>query len=90
MFVLKNFDPAASTSPLKTQAVFHPEGDVTSVFKVPGKATVKIGDAESRWRGCCDKNRLSMVKGNRINQVNQFLNETNMKNGIGGYWSNLI
>ena len=33
-----------------------------------------------------------MVKGNRINKKKtkkkQFLNETNMKNGTEGYWSN--
>ena len=34
----------------------HPAGDVTRVFLVPGKVTVKIGDAENRWRGCRDKN----------------------------------
>ena len=30
-------------SPLKTQAVFHPAGAVTTLFVVPGKVTVKIG-----------------------------------------------
>ena len=28
------------------------------VFAVPGKVTMKLGDAKDRWRGCRDKNRL--------------------------------
>ena len=39
---------------------YHPTGDGTRVFAVPGKVTVKIGDAENQWRGCRDKNRLSL------------------------------
>ena len=32
------------TVTFETQAVFHPAGVVTTVFVVPGKVTVKIGD----------------------------------------------
>ena len=41
---LRNIDPASSTFTFETQAVFHPVGVVTTVFIVPGKVTVKIGD----------------------------------------------
>ena len=41
---LRNIDPASSTFTFETQAVFHLAGDVTTVFVVPGKVTVKIGD----------------------------------------------
>ena len=41
---LKNIDPASSTFTFETQAVFHPEKVVTTVFVVPGKVTVKVGD----------------------------------------------
>ena len=41
---LMNIDPASSTFTFETQAVFHPSGVVTTVFVVPGKVTVKIGD----------------------------------------------
>lgn len=41
---LRNIDPASSTFTFETQAVFHPAGVVTTVFVVPGKVTVKIGD----------------------------------------------
>ena len=41
---LRNIDPASSTFTFKTQAVFHPGGVVTTVFILPGKETVKIGD----------------------------------------------
>ena len=40
----------------------HPAGDVTRVFVVPEKVTVKIGDAENWWRGWRDKNRLKTAK----------------------------
>ena len=39
----KNIDPASSTFTFET-AVFHHAGDMTIVFVVPGKVTVKIGD----------------------------------------------
>ena len=38
------FDPTSSTFTFETQAVFHPAVVVTTVFIVPGKVTVKIGD----------------------------------------------
>ena len=41
---LRNIDPASSTITFETQAVFHPAGGVTTIFVVPGKVTVKIGD----------------------------------------------
>ena len=41
---LRNIDPASSTFTFETQAVFHPAGDVATVFVVPEKVTVKIGD----------------------------------------------
>ena len=41
---LRNIDPASSTFTFETQAVFHPAGAVTTVFVVPEKVTVKIGD----------------------------------------------
>ena len=41
---LRNIDPASSTFTFETQAVFRPAGAVTTVFVVPGKVTVKIGD----------------------------------------------
>ena len=41
---LRNIDPASSTFTFETQAVFHPAGVVATVFVVPGKVTVKIGD----------------------------------------------
>ena len=42
---LRNIDPASLTFTFETQAaVFHPAGVVTTVFVVPGKVTVKIGD----------------------------------------------
>ena len=41
---LRNIDPASSTFTFETQAVFHPARAVTTVFVVPGKVTVKIGD----------------------------------------------
>ena len=41
---LRNIDPASSTFTFETQAVFHPAGVVTTIFVVPGKVTVKIGD----------------------------------------------
>ena len=41
---LWNIDPVSSTFIFETQAVFHPAGVVTTVFVVPGKVTVKIGD----------------------------------------------
>ena len=41
---LRNIDPASSTSTFEIQAVFHPAGVVTTVFVVPGKVTMKIGD----------------------------------------------
>ena len=34
-------------------------GDVTGVIVVPRRVTVKIGDAENRWRGCRETNRLN-------------------------------
>ena len=40
----------------------HPAGDVTRVFVVTGKVTVKIGDAKNWWRGCRDKNQLKKAK----------------------------
>ena len=39
-----NIGPASSTFTFETQAIFHPAGGVTTVFVVPGKVTVKIGD----------------------------------------------
>ena len=41
---LRNIDPASSTFNFETQAIFHSAGVVTTVFVVPGKVTVKIGD----------------------------------------------
>ena len=42
---LRNSNPASSTFTFDTQAaVFHPVGVVTTVFVVPGKMTLKIGD----------------------------------------------
>ena len=41
---LRNIDPASSTFTFETQGVFHPAEVVTTVFVVPGKVTVKIGD----------------------------------------------
>ena len=41
---LRNSDPASSTFTFETKAVFHPPEVVTTVFVVPGKVTVKIGD----------------------------------------------
>ena len=41
---LRTIDPASSTFTFETQAVFHPAGVVTTVFVVPGKMTVNIGD----------------------------------------------
>ena len=41
---------------------YHPKGDVTRVFVVLRKVTVKIGDAENWWRECRDKNRLKKAK----------------------------
>ena len=41
---LRNTDPASSTFTFETQAVSHPAGVVTTVFVVPEKVTVKIGD----------------------------------------------
>ena len=41
---LRNIDQASSTFTFETQAVFRPAGVVTTVFVVPGKVTVKIGD----------------------------------------------
>ena len=41
---LRNIDPASSTFTFETQAVFHSAGAVTTVFLVPGKVTMKIGD----------------------------------------------
>ena len=35
---------------------------MTREYVVPGKVTVKIGDAENGWRGCWDKNRLNEAK----------------------------
>ena len=40
---LRNIDPASSTFTFETQVVFHPAGDVVTVFVVPGKVTVQIG-----------------------------------------------
>ena len=37
----------------------HPAGDVTRVFVVSGNVTVKIGNAEKKWRGCRDKNLIN-------------------------------
>ena len=56
-------------SPLKTQAVFHPAGVVITVFAVPGKVTVKIGDAENRWRGYWYQNRLKRAKISPIQSI---------------------
>ena len=42
--ILRNIDPASSTFTFETKAVFHPAGVVTTVFIMPGKVTVKIGD----------------------------------------------
>ena len=41
---LRNIDPASSIFTFETQAVFHPVEAVATVFVVPGKVTVKIGD----------------------------------------------
>ena len=41
---LSNIDPASSTFTFETQAFFHHAGAVTTIFVVPGKVTVKIGD----------------------------------------------
>ena len=41
---LRNIDPSSSTFTFETQAVFHPAGAVITVFVVPGKVTVQIGD----------------------------------------------
>ena len=41
---LRNIDPASATFTFETQAVIHSAGAVTTVFLVPGKVTVKIGD----------------------------------------------
>ena len=41
---LRNIDPASSTFTFEPQAVFHPAEAVTSVFVMPEKVTVKIGD----------------------------------------------
>ena len=41
---LRNIDPASSTFSFETQAVFHSAGAMTTVFVVPEKVTVKIGD----------------------------------------------
>ena len=41
---LRTIDPASSTFTFETQAVFHPAGVVTTIFVVPGKMTVNIGD----------------------------------------------
>ena len=35
----------------------YPARDVTRVSVMPGKVTVKIGDAENQCRGCRDKNQ---------------------------------
>ena len=43
----------------KVYKYIHPAGDVTGVFDVPGNMTVKIMDAENRWRGYRDINRLN-------------------------------
>ena len=42
--ILRYIDPASSTITFETKAVFNPAGDVTTVFIVSGKVTVKIGD----------------------------------------------
>ena len=41
---LRNIDLATLTFTFETQAVFHHAGAVTTIFVVPGKVTVKIGD----------------------------------------------
>ena len=41
---LSNMDPASSTFTFETQTIFHPAEVVTTVFVVPEKVTVKIGD----------------------------------------------
>ena len=41
---LRNIDPASLTFNFETKAVFHPAGVVITVFVVPGKVTVQIGD----------------------------------------------
>ena len=43
---LRNIDPASSAFTFETQAVFNPAGFVITVFVVPGKLTVQIGDGE--------------------------------------------
>ena len=42
--ILRNIDPVSSTFTFETQTVFQPACVVTTVFIVPGKVTVKIGD----------------------------------------------
>ena len=41
---LRNIDPASSNFTFETQAVFHTAGEVTTVFVVPGKVRLKLGD----------------------------------------------
>ena len=55
-----------------------PAGDLTRVFVVPWKVTVKIGDAENWWRGCRAKKRLKMQK----NPVRLVLSRVPFKSGV--------
>ena len=62
----------------------HPAWDVTRVSVVPRnvtEVTVKIGDAENRWRGCRDKNRLKRTK----IPVRLVLSRVPFKSGVWNY-----
>ena len=54
----KNINMNLSESYLLLLYLYHPTGDVTRVFVVQGKVTVKIGEAENWWRGYRDNNQL--------------------------------
>ena len=41
---LRNIHLASSTFIFETQAIFHPAGAMATVFVVPGKVTVELGD----------------------------------------------
>ena len=59
---MKSAETERSILMIRVFGYYHPAGDVTIVFVVPGKLTVKIGDVKNWWRGCRDKNLLKNAK----------------------------
>ena len=72
-YVTQSYGRPRTKTEVTTNTYIHSAGDVTWASVMPRKVTVNIGDAENRYRGYRDKNRLRGKKSCSFSSISRTL-----------------